>query len=185
MHSAVSDQTSSPLPARTGANGTQQPAVADIEPSPDDGAVRTGRAWLDSEHAVTMPGSRCEPANGWLVLVAGRPGSDKSTLAAALAAEPGQPLPAKDEIKEALAEGLGRPETVAASQRLGRAAVLAMLRTARTCPGAVPDSTWVRRCAPLARTLSRPAHQGALHRCAGSGQGPVPGPHRPPSCRPP
>ena len=38
-------------------------------------------------------------------------------------------------------EGLGRPETVAASQRLGKAAVLAMLRTAHTCPGAVLDST--------------------------------------------
>jgi Holliday junction resolvasome RuvABC ATP-dependent DNA helicase subunit len=108
MHSAVSDQTSSPLPARTGPNGTQQPAVADIEPSPNDGAVRIGRAWLDSEQAVTMPGSRCQPANGWFVLVAGWPGSGKSTLAAALAAEPGVPLLAKDEIKEALVEGLGR-----------------------------------------------------------------------------
>jgi hypothetical protein len=70
-----------------------------------------------------MPGSRCQPANSWLVLAAGWPGSGKSTLAAALAAEPGLPLPAKDEIKEALVEGLGRPETAAASQRLGRAAV--------------------------------------------------------------
>jgi predicted kinase len=48
-----------------------------------------------------MPGSRCQPANGWLVLVAGWPGSGKSTLAAALAAELGLPLLAKDEIKEA------------------------------------------------------------------------------------
>jgi predicted kinase len=54
-----------------------------------------------------MPGSRCQPANGWFVLVAGWPGSGKSTLAAALAAEPGLPLLAKDEIKEALVEGLG------------------------------------------------------------------------------
>ena len=76
------------------------------------------------------------------MLVAGWPGSGKSTLAAALAAELGLPLLAKDDIKEALMQGLGRPETVAASQRLGRAAVLAMLRTARTCPGAVLDSTW-------------------------------------------
>ena len=80
-------------------------------------------------------------ANGWLVPDPGRPGSGTSTLAAALAAEPGLPLPARDEIKEALVEGLGRPETAAASQRLGRAAVLAMLRTARTCPGAMLDST--------------------------------------------
>ena len=66
---------------------------------------------------------------------AGWPGSGKSTPAAALAAELGLPLLAKDEIKEALVEGLGRPETAAASQRLGRAAVLAMLSTARTAPG--------------------------------------------------
>ena len=51
---------------------------------------------------MTMPGRRCQPANGWFALVAGWPGSGKSTLAAALAAEPGLPLPAKDEIKEAL-----------------------------------------------------------------------------------
>jgi predicted kinase len=75
------------------------------------------------------------------VLVAGWPGSGKSTPAAALAAELGLPLLAKDEIKEALVEGLGRPGTAAAPQRPGRAAVLAMLRTARTCPGAVLDST--------------------------------------------
>ena len=48
-----------------------------------------------------MPGSRCQPANGWFVLVAGWPGSAKSTLAAALAAELGLPLLAKDKIKEA------------------------------------------------------------------------------------
>jgi hypothetical protein len=132
-----------------------------------------------------MPGSRCQPANGWFMLVAGWPGSGKSTLAAALAAELGLPLPAKDEIKEALVEGLGRPGTAAAPQRLGRAAVLAMLSTARTCPGRCWTAPGSGYALPLARTLSRPAHRGALHRCAGSGQGPVPGPHRPPSCRPP
>jgi predicted kinase len=104
-----------------------------------------------------MPGSRCQPANGWFVLVAGWPGSGKGTLAVALAAELGQPLLAKDEIMEALVEGLGRPETAAASQRLGRAAVLAMLSTARTCPGAVLDSTWVRLCAPAS------AHAGVSY----------------------
>ena len=70
-----------------------------------------------------MPAARRRLADGWFVLVAGWPGSGKSTLAAALAAELGLPLLAKDEIKEALMEGLGRPETVAASQRLGQAAV--------------------------------------------------------------
>jgi predicted kinase len=104
-----------------------------------------------------MAGSRCQPADGWFVLVAGWPGSGKSPPAAALTAELGLPLLAKDEIKEALLEGLGRPETAAASQRLGRAAVLAMLRTARTCPGAVLDSTWVRLCAPAS------AHAGVSY----------------------
>src|SRR5438067_1766697 len=100
-----------------------------------------------------MPSGRCQLAHGWFVLVAGWPGSGKSTLAAALGAELGLPLPPEDEIKEALMEGLGRPETVAASQRLGKAAVLAMLRTAHTCPGAVLDSTWFDYALPLARML--------------------------------
>jgi predicted kinase len=115
--------------------------------------VRVGRAPLGTEHDVTMPRGRCQLAHGWFVLVAGWPGSGKSTLAAALAAELGLPLLAKDDIKEALMDGLGRPETVAASQRLGRAAVLAMLRAARTCPGAVLDSTWFDYALPLVRTL--------------------------------
>jgi hypothetical protein len=42
---------------------------------------------------------------------------------------------------------------VADSQRLGQAAVLAMLRVARTCPGAVMDSTWFDYALPLARVL--------------------------------
>jgi len=100
-----------------------------------------------------MPSGRWQLAHGWFVLVAGWPGSGKSTLAAALGAELGLPLPPEDEIKEALMEGLGRPETVAASQRLGKAAVLAMLRTAHTCPGAVLDSTWFDYALPLARML--------------------------------
>ena len=100
-----------------------------------------------------MPSGRCQPARDWFVLVVGWPGSGKSTLATALAAHLGLPLLAKDEIKEALMEGLGRPETVAASQRLGKAAVLAMLRTASTCPGAVLDSTWFDYALPHARAL--------------------------------
>jgi predicted kinase len=87
------------------------------------------------------------------VLVAGWPGSGKSTLAAALASRLGLPLLAKDEIKEALMDALGRPATVADSQRLGRAAVLAMLRVASRCPGAVLDSTWFGYALPLARAL--------------------------------
>lgn len=87
------------------------------------------------------------------MLVAGWPAAGKSTLARALAAQLRLPLLAKDEIKEALMDGLGRPETVAESQRLGRAAVLAMLRVASHCPGAVVDSTWFSYALPLARAL--------------------------------
>ena len=76
------------------------------------------------------------------VLVGGWPGSGKSTLARALAEELGLPYLGKDEVKEALMDAFGAPTTVEESQRLGRAAVIATLRVARTCPGAVIDSTW-------------------------------------------
>lgn len=93
------------------------------------------------------------PPRELFVLVGGWPASGKSTLARALAAELALPLLAKDEIKEALMDGLGRPETVSESRRLGRAAVLAMLRVAHDCPAAVLDSTWFDYAAPLVRTL--------------------------------
>jgi len=93
------------------------------------------------------------PKGPLFALIGGIPGSSKSTLAVALAAELGLPLLAKDEIKEALMDALGDPPTVAESQRLGRAAVLAMLRVARRCPGAVLDSTWFGYSEPLVRQL--------------------------------
>jgi predicted kinase len=76
------------------------------------------------------------------VLVAGPPGSGKSSLAAPLATELGLALLAKDGIKEAMMGALGPPETIEDSRRLGRAAVMAMLSTARSAPGAVLDSTF-------------------------------------------
>jgi predicted kinase len=102
---------------------------------------------------MTRPGNQRPVTAGWFVLVAGWPAAGKSTLARALATECGLPLLAKDEIKEALMDGLGYPATVAGSQRLGRAAVLAMLRVARCCPGAVLDSTWFEYADPLVRQL--------------------------------
>lgn len=87
------------------------------------------------------------------VLVGGWPGAGKSTLAAALGGRLGLPVLAKDEVKEALAEGLGRPGTVSESRRLGRAAVLAVLKVARRCPGAVLDSTWFDYTRPLVSAL--------------------------------
>ena len=84
-----------------------------------------------------------EIASGALfVLVAGPPGSGKSSLAGPLAAELGLALLAKDEIKEALMGELGVPATVQESRRLGRAAVMALLAMARSSRGAVLDSTF-------------------------------------------
>ena len=100
-----------------------------------------------------MATDRYLAARDWFVLMAGWPGSGKSALAAALASELGLPLLSKDEIKEALMDGLGRPETVAESRQLGRAAVLAMLRVAARCPGGVLDSTWFGYALPLVRSL--------------------------------
>ena len=106
---------------------------------------------------VTKPKSRL------FVLIGGLPGSGKSTLAIALAAELELPLLAKDEIKEALMDAIGEPLTVAESQRLGRAAVLAMLRVARRCPGAVLDSTWFGYTEPLVRQLPEPVVEVRCH----------------------
>ena len=106
---------------------------------------------------VTKPKSRL------FVLIGGLPGSGKSTLAIALAAELELPLLAKDEIKEALMDAIGEALTVAESQRLGRAAVLAMLRVARRCPGAVLDSTWFGYTEPLVRQLPEPVVEVRCH----------------------
>ncbi|PWK80953.1 putative kinase [Lentzea atacamensis] len=90
------------------------------------------------------------------MLVGGWPGSGKTTLATALGPWLGLPVLAKDEVKEALADELGRPGTVSESRRLGRAAVLAVLRIARRCPGAVVDSTWFDYTRPLVTALPGP-----------------------------
>jgi predicted kinase len=87
------------------------------------------------------------------VLVGGWPGSGKTTLGRALAAELGIAFLAKDEVKEALMDALGAPGDVEASRRLGRAAVTAVLRAAAGCPGAVVDSTWFPYTVPLVRRL--------------------------------
>lgn len=87
------------------------------------------------------------------VLVAGPPGSGKSTLAAPLARRLGLRLLAKDAIKEALMEERGRPTTVPESQRLGRAAVMAMLSSARSSAGAVLDGTFYPYTIPYLKAL--------------------------------
>lgn len=76
------------------------------------------------------------------VVVAGPPGTGKTTVAGPLAIALGLPLIAKDPIKEALMEALGSPRDVEESRRLGAAAVTAMLAVASTSCGAVLESTF-------------------------------------------
>ncbi|WP_197725386.1 AAA family ATPase [Actinoplanes sp. OR16] len=87
------------------------------------------------------------------VLVGGWPASGKTTLGRALATALGIAYLAKDDVKEALMDALGAPASVERSRELGVAAVHAVLRVARGCPGAVVDSTWFPYTLPLAREL--------------------------------
>ena len=90
------------------------------------------------------------------VLVGGWPGSGKTTLSRAVAAELQFAYLSKDDVKEALMDVLGAPSTVEASRHLGRAAVAATLRAARGCRSAVIDSTWFPASLPLVRELQGP-----------------------------
>jgi predicted kinase len=87
------------------------------------------------------------------VLVAGPPGSGKTTLAGPLAAKLSLPLIAKDVIKEVLMQTLGSPASVAQSRLLGRAAVETMLAIAQTVPGAVLESNFAPYSVPLLKSL--------------------------------
>jgi predicted kinase len=90
------------------------------------------------------------------VLVGGWPASGTTTLARALAPALGLAYLSKDEVKESLMDALGPPETVERSRALGAAAVHAVLRAARGCPGAVIDSTWYPYALPLVLALGGP-----------------------------
>ena len=87
------------------------------------------------------------------VLVGGWPASGKTTLARALASRLEVAYLSTDVVKEALMDQLGAPVSVEESRRLGRAAVAALLTTARGCPAAVIDSTWFPYTAALVHEL--------------------------------
>src|SRR6516225_12327329 len=76
-----------------------------------------------------------------LIVVSGAPGTGKSTIAAALAADLRWPLLALDAVKEALAEvlGLGGEDW---SDRVGDAAAEVVFRLAADVPGAVAEGWW-------------------------------------------
>jgi predicted kinase len=90
------------------------------------------------------------------VLVGGWPGSGKTTLSRALAAELGVSSLSKDEFKEALMDDHRVPATVEDSRARGRAAVEATLRAAQGHRAAVIDSTWYPYSLPWVRRLPGP-----------------------------
>jgi predicted kinase len=94
-----------------------------------------------------------------IVVVAGIPGSGKTTLARRLAPELGLPLISKDTIKEALFEALGTGD-IDWSQKLGRASHVVMYATARDARSAVLESHFWRGISEEElRRLGRPLVQ--------------------------
>jgi len=89
-----------------------------------------------------MPAQR-RAGSRWYVVVSGPPASGKSTLARQLAPALGLPLLAKDTLKDGLLAVLEAPD-VATSQRLGRAAVAALLAVAAEAGSCVLESVWHR-----------------------------------------
>jgi predicted kinase len=76
-----------------------------------------------------------------VIVVSGAPGTGKSTVAAAVAADRGWPLLSLDPIKEALADvlGLGDQDW---SNRLGDAAAEVLFRLSAQFPDAVAEGWW-------------------------------------------
>jgi len=98
-----------------------------------------------------MPDHR-SAAGRWYVVVSGPPASGKSTLARQLAPALGLPLLAKDTLKDGLLTVLDAAD-VGASQRLGRAAVAALLAVAGGWPVLTVDTSAAVDVPDLARQV--------------------------------
>ncbi|HET6550656.1 MAG TPA: AAA family ATPase [Solirubrobacter sp.] len=103
-----------------------------------------------------------------LLIVSGAPATGKSTLARILATRLGLPYFGKDELKEAIADKVGPPADVAASQRLGHAAYkvlfLMSARVLEAGSGLVVESNFRRgRSEPELRPLVALADARLVH----------------------
>jgi predicted kinase len=103
-----------------------------------DGIGRTA-----DDDAVSPHGGSGGSPDRLFVVVSGRPGSGKSTVAAPLASALGLDLLVKDAIKQALVDVLGAAD-VETSRAFGRAARHVLITVAATSTGAVLDSVWPR-----------------------------------------
>jgi predicted kinase len=112
--------------------------------APDHGAGLSHTSAVPHDAGAHGPGRTAEArgaSDPLFVVVSGRPGSGKSTVAAQLASALGLSLLAKDAIKQTLVDVLGAPD-VEASRELGRAARLVLTTVAASSTGAVLDSVW-------------------------------------------
>jgi predicted kinase len=135
-------QLSGPPPGWVGRLGTRP------DPSPLRSGARPNLRWAGCLRPDRRCTAGCHPyrydpltTQRFYVLVAGPPGSGKTTLARPLADALDLPLIRKDAIKEALGDALGAPD-LEASQRLGPVSMRVLRSLALDIGFGVFDSPW-------------------------------------------